>query len=203
LNVSFFPRTQIEIERKCHSRENGNPGPKRIWIPAFAGKTTVLTDHRMTGLKELIKRLLHIEDTPERTALAYSIGVFLGFSPFLGFHTLGGLAIAFLFGLNRVAILLGVWTNTPWWIIPYYMVATWVGMWVTGFWIDWATLKEIFQLGVNKGFMGSDFWSSIASQSGLLLSFGIGSLILCTLISFVAYPLSLKWIRFYRSRRGR
>ncbi len=152
-------------------------------------------------MKDLIKRLLHIEDTPERTALAYSIGVFLGFSPFLGFHTLGGLAIAFLFGLNRVAILLGVWTNTPWWIIPFYMVATWVGMRVTGFWIDWATLKEIFQLGVNKGFMGSDFWSSIASQSGLLLSFGIGSLILCTLISFVAYPLSLKGIKFYRSRR--
>ncbi len=152
-------------------------------------------------MKDLIKRILHIEDTPERTALAYSIGVFLGFSPFLGFHTLGGLAIAFLFGLNRVAILLGVWTNTPWWIIPFYMVATWVGMRVTGFWIDWATLKEIFQLGVNKGFMGSDFWSSIASQSGLLLSFGIGSLILCTLISFVAYPLSLKGIKFYRSRR--
>ena len=152
-------------------------------------------------MKDLIKRLLHIEDTPERTALAYSIGVFLGFSPFLVLHTLAGLAIAFLFRLNRVAILLGIWSNTPWWIVPYYMIATWVGMRVTGFWIDWATLKEIFQLGINKGFMGSDFWSSIASQSGLLLSFGIGSLILCTLISFVAYPLSLKGIKFYRSRR--
>jgi len=158
-------------------------------------------DHRMTGLDDLIKKLLHIGDTPERTALAYSIGVFLGFSPFLGFHTLGGLAIAFLFGLNRVAILLGVWTNTPWWIVPFYMVATWVGMWVTGFWVDWATLKEIFHLGLNKGFMGSDFWRSIASQSGFLLSFGIGSLILCTLLGFLAYPFSLRLIRFYRSRR--
>ena len=157
--------------------------------------------HKLHRIRNLVKKLLHIEDTPERTALAYSIGVFLGFSPFLGFHTLGGLAIAFLFGLNRVAILLGVWTNTPWWIIPFYMVATWVGMWVTGFWIDWATLKEIFQLGVNKGFMGSDFWSSIASQSGLLLSFGIGSLILCIILSLISYPLCLKWIRFYRSCR--
>jgi uncharacterized protein (DUF2062 family) len=155
----------------------------------------------MRHLKGLIKKLLHIEDTPERTALAYAIGIFLGFSPFLGFHTLAGLAIAFLFGLNRVAILLGVWTNTPWWIVPFYMIATWVGMWITGFWIDWATLKEIFQLGEDRGFMSSDFWSHIASQWGLLLSFVIGSLILCTLLSFVAYPLSLKWIKFYRSRR--
>jgi uncharacterized protein (DUF2062 family) len=152
-------------------------------------------------MRDLIKKLLHIEDTPERTALAYSIGIFLGFSPFLGFHTLVGLVIAFLFGLNRVAILLGVWTNTPWWIVPYYVIATWVGMWVTGFWIDWATLKEIFQLGMDQGFLGSDFWSRVTSQSGLLLSFLIGSLILCILLSLIAYPLSLKWIRFYRSRK--
>jgi len=150
-------------------------------------------------LKDLIKKLLHIEDTPERTALAYSIGIFLGFSPFLGFHTVAGLAIAFLFKLDRVAILLGVWTNTPWWIVPYYMVATRLGMWVIRFHVDWVTLKEIFQLGMNQRFMGSDFWSRIASQWGLLLSFLIGSLILCTLFSLAGYPLSLRWIKFYRS----
>jgi len=155
----------------------------------------------MPHFKDLTKKLLHIEDTPERTALAYSIGIFLGFSPFLGFHTLAGLAIAFLFGLNRVAILLGVWSNTPWWIVPYYMIATWIGMRVIGFWIDWATLKEIFQFGTDQGFMNSDFWIRIGSQWGLLLSFLIGSLILCTLLSLIGYPLALKWIRFYRSRK--
>ena len=155
----------------------------------------------MRHLKDLIKKLLHIEDTPERIALAYSIGIFWGFSPFLGFHTLAGLAIAFLFRLNRVAILLGVWTNTPWWIVPYYISATWVGMWVTGFWIDLAALEEIFQSGRVQGFMSSDFWKQFTSQSGFLLSFLIGSLILCTLLGLVAYPLSLKWIRFYRSHK--
>jgi uncharacterized protein (DUF2062 family) len=155
----------------------------------------------MIQIRDLIKKLLHIEDTPERTALAYAIGVFLGFSPFLGLHTLVGLAIAFIFRLNRMAILLGIWSNTPWWIVPYYMIATWVGMWITGFWVDWATLKKFFQIGVDKGFMDSDFWSRIISQWGLLLSIGIGSLILCTLLSLIAYPLSLKFIKFYRTRK--
>jgi uncharacterized protein (DUF2062 family) len=153
--------------------------------------------------RDLVKKLLHIEDTPQRTALAYSIGIFLGFSPFLGLHTLMGLAIAFLFGLNRVAILLGVWTNTPWWIVPFYMSATWVGMWATGFRIDWTTLKEIFQLGMDRGFMSSNFWGGVTSQWGLLLSFLVGSFILCTLLSVIAYPLSLKWIKFYRRKRGK
>jgi uncharacterized protein (DUF2062 family) len=155
----------------------------------------------MLRLRDLIKKLLHIEDTPERTALAYAVGVFLGFSPLLGFHTLVGLAIAFLFRLNRVAILLGVWTNSPWWIVPYYVFATWIGMWVMGFWMDWTTLKEIFQLGKVQGFMSSDFWRQVSSQSDLVLSFLIGSLILCTFLSLIAYPLSLKFIRLYRSRK--
>jgi len=152
-------------------------------------------------MKDLIKKLLHIEDTPERTALAYSIGVFLGFSPFLGFHTLAGLVISFLFGLNRVAVVLGVWTNTPWWMIPYYTVATWVGMRITGFRIEKVILKKLFQMEIDREFMSSDFWSRIASQWGLLLSFMIGSLILAVLLSLIAYPFCLRGIRFYRSRR--
>jgi hypothetical protein len=155
----------------------------------------------LRGLKDLIKQLLHIEDTPERTALAYALGIFLGFSPFLGFHTIVGIAVAFLFRMSRVAVLLGVWTNLPWSIIPYYTVATWVGMKVIGFQLDPALLAEIFRLGLNEGFIQSGFWNRLASQSGLLLAFGIGSLLLGTILSFIAYPLSLRWIKFYRSRR--
>jgi uncharacterized protein len=153
----------------------------------------------MHRFKDLLKKLLQIEDTPERTALAFSIGIFLGFSPFLGLHTLTGLAIAFLFRLNRVAILVGVWTNTPWWLVPYYTLATWLGMWVVRFQIDWATLEGMFQLGKEKGFLTSEFWMQIASQWGLLGSFLTGSLILALLFSLIAYPLSLKGIRLYRS----
>ncbi len=155
----------------------------------------------MGRIKGLVKKLLHIEDTPERTALAFSIGIFLGFSPFLGLHTLVGLAIAFLFGLNRVAVLLGVWTNTPWWIVPFYMMATWVGMGVTGFRMELTTLREIFQLGMDRGFTSPIFWGCVASQWGLLLSYLIGSFLLSILLSVIAYPLSLKWIRFYRIKR--
>jgi len=155
----------------------------------------------MASLRDFAKKLLHIEDTPERTALAYSVGVFLGFSPFLGLHTLGGIAVAFLFGLNRVAVLLGVWSNTPWWIVPYYVVATWIGLWITGFRIEAGALEAIFRTGLEEGFLGSDFLGCLTSQWGFLLSFLIGSLILAAFLSFALYPLSLRWIRYYRSRR--
>jgi len=154
----------------------------------------------MVRIKNLLKRLLHIEDTPERTALAYSIGIFLGFSPFLGFHTLGGIAVAFLFGLNRIAVLLGVWSNTPWWIVPYYGIATWLGMGLTGFQFERESLEEMFRLGMEKGFLRPDFWGCLTSQWGFLISFVIGSLVLAALLSLAVYPLCLKGIKLYRFR---
>ena len=54
--------------------------------------------------KALVRRwldtLLHVDDTPERTAAAFAVGVFFGFSPFLGLHTLLAIVVAFLFELE-------------------------------------------------------------------------------------------------------
>jgi hypothetical protein len=87
--------------------------------------------------------------------------VFLGFSPFLGFHTVLGVAIAFLFRLNRVAVLLGVWSNTPWWIVPYYIAATGLGLWMTGLQIDRGIFGCTLQLAKDQGIIGSDFWGHL------------------------------------------
>ena len=76
--------------------------------------------------------LLHIEDSPERTAAAFAVGVFFGFSPLLGFHTLLAVLVAFLLNLNRVAVLLGVYMNLPWFLAPYYAIATMAGAEITG-----------------------------------------------------------------------
>jgi len=119
-------------------------------------------------LKDLIRQLLHMDDTPEHTALAYAIGVLLGFSPFLGLHTIGGVAIAFLFRLNRVAVLVGVWMNLPWWIIPYYTVATAAGMKVTGFHLDPGLLASISDQGWSMAFFERSFGTASRLSSACL-----------------------------------
>ena len=64
---------------------------------------------RFPRARRWLEQLLHTHDTPRRTAAAFALGVFFGFSPFLGFHTILGIAFAFIFNLNRVAVILGVY----------------------------------------------------------------------------------------------
>jgi uncharacterized protein (DUF2062 family) len=77
-----------------------------------------------------IQSLLHTHDSPERTAAAVGLGVAIGFSPFIGFHTVIGIVLAFCFNLNRVAVLGGLWVNLPWIMGAYYAAATAVGSWL-------------------------------------------------------------------------
>src|SRR5262245_42989824 len=82
--------------------------------------------------KAWLERLLHIHDSPERTARAFALGVLIGFSPFLGLHTGMGLALAFALNLNRVAVLVGLYLNLPWLLPAFYALATALGAWILG-----------------------------------------------------------------------
>src|SRR5258706_13982357 len=78
------------------------------------------------------EKLLHIHDSPERTAAAFAIGIGLGFSPFLGLHTVIGLLLAFTLNLNRVAMLIGIYLHLPWFMPAYYTATTAFGAWLLG-----------------------------------------------------------------------
>jgi len=128
-----------------------------------------------------LRRLLALDDTPERIALAFALGVFLAFSPLLGLHTILGLTIAFMFGLNRVAVLLGVWVNNPYTIVPIYAAAAYFGGLLIGF--------PPGQSGLH--FRWSDlwhfsFWLHLMRQWQMLKPIVLGS----TILSFISGPLS-------------
>jgi uncharacterized protein (DUF2062 family) len=69
-------------------------------------------------------RLASIDGDHRRTAAALALGVFLSFSPFLGLQILVGIGAAFALKLSRVAVLLGLCTNLPWIMVPWYALTT-------------------------------------------------------------------------------
>jgi len=66
-------------------------------------------------------------DQPRRTAAAFAIGTFLSFSPFFGLQIAAGMAIAFALRINRAAMFVGLCTNLPWVMVPWYTLTTILG----------------------------------------------------------------------------
>jgi len=149
-------------------------------------------------IRRWLERLLHIDDTPERTAAAFALGVFFGFSPLLGLHTLLGIAFAFFLNLNRVAVLLGVYSNLPWFLGPYYAIATMVGAQLTRHRIprgSGAQLRRLFELSMWHG----EFWHRLfALMRPLAWPYVVGSTLGAVLLAAAAYQLALA---FVESRR--
>lgn len=145
-------------------------------------------------VRRWLDALLHVADTPERTAAAFALGVFFGFSPLLGFHTLLGIAVAFLMNLNRVAVLLGVYANLPWVMGPYYAFVTMAGAVITRHRIPPGFRAKIAAL-FDQSLFQSEFWRQLLTViKPLLLPYAVGSTFGALALAALAYPLALAFI---------
>ncbi|HEY7519301.1 MAG TPA: DUF2062 domain-containing protein [Methylomirabilota bacterium] len=82
------------------------------------------------ALRERFVALLHLDDPPWRVALALAVGVFISFTPFLGFQTLLALVVGTLARLNPAVVVTGTWLNLPWFMPFVYAGALKVGAWL-------------------------------------------------------------------------
>ena len=83
--------------------------------------------------RSTFRRLLAIDDPPERTALAFSIGIFIAFSPLLGLHTILATLLAFIFKFNKIAIYSGTFINNPFLtLVPIIVASYGVGAFIMG-----------------------------------------------------------------------
>jgi hypothetical protein len=147
-------------------------------------------------IRSWLEQLLHTHDTPHRTAAAYAFGVFLGFSPMLGLHTVLGLALAFVFRLNRVAVVLGVYSNLPWLVPAYYTVATIAGAAVLGVDVQPRALEEAMR-AVSDASWG-EFGGLARRLAPIMWAFVLGSTVGSVVLAAIAYRVSLAMILTHR-----
>ena len=86
----------------------------------------------LSQIRSHLARLLHLKESPHRTALAFAVGVFIAFSPTYGLHTLSVLFCAWAFRLNAVALLAGSLITNPWTLVPVLGATLWTGVQLTG-----------------------------------------------------------------------
>jgi uncharacterized protein (DUF2062 family) len=155
-------------------------------------------------IRATFRRLLAIDDPPERTALAFSIGVFIAFSPFLGLHTIMATAVAFLFRFNKIAIYTGTFINNPiLTLVPIIIASYAVGAFLLG--RPLRIPDEGVELLKNPHLFTGDYYRRLFVQSwnDIVWPFSVGAMALSVVCSLLAYPLTLRTLRAYHARKKR
>jgi uncharacterized protein (DUF2062 family) len=144
----------------------------------------------LASIRSQLTKVLHLQEPPHRTALAFALGVFIAFSPTYGLHTLSAIFFAWAFRLNFAAILLGNFVNNPWTTVPILGATMWTGFFLLGmpdvppFSWDSLSAEAIFEVALPY-----------------ILPFTLGACTLSLLGALIAYPLSLFLISRYQKQR--
>jgi len=181
-------------------------------------------------LKTVGKKLLLINDSPERIARGFAIGVFWGIMPTFGFAWVFALPAAFLLRANKVSTILGTFVSNPFTVVFFYTLGYKFGTEIfrparTNFsWnvLDWHFFVDVWK-SVGDGFLRllagdlSVLWAFLMEIKSWLVGSGIfaagiaiSSYLLLLMIFLIIIPL-IKRLRSYwisssqkaKSDRGR
>lgn len=148
---------------------------------------------------KLLLDLMGRAQTPERVAAAVAVGVGVGLSPFIGFHFLMAIALAFLFRLNKLDTVLGSLIGNPWTLPPFFAVGYRLGRELLGY-APAAVPALKWQRILNQ-----DFWVAFRGPGfgPRLASFLVGTTLLALVAAVAAYWLARAILRLYHRRYPR
>jgi uncharacterized protein len=139
------------------------------------------------SFRSLLKQVLHLRESPQRTALAFAIGVFIAFSPLYGLHTVIVLLCTWALGLNFFALMVGAFVNNPWTLVPILGATYWVGALLLGRsdspTFDWHDMS---------------FGAIYEQVMPYAIPFFLGGFVLSLLGAALAYPLAYYFVAKYR-----
>jgi uncharacterized protein len=153
----------------------------------------------VTGLWARVQGLAATSGCPKRTAAAFALGVFLSFSPLLGFQVVLAVGLALALRLSKTALFLGLWANMPWIMIPWYTATTIAGAFLLRIPVS-PHLGAELRTVIEHPFYRSVFWERLFEVAGpFLWAFIIGPTVGALMVGAVAY---VALVRVLRARKS-
>jgi uncharacterized protein (TIGR03546 family) len=135
-------------------------------------------------------KFLRLQEDPRKLAWGMALGVFIGITPTIPFHTVAALSLAALFKVSPVTAFLGIQIGNPLTMVPIYLAAYKVGQFL---------LYHGKPL-VFPETLSFSAWLSVLWQGGIALQ--MGGLIIAIPPAIVAYFLTLWIVQRYRRRKA-
>jgi uncharacterized protein (DUF2062 family) len=144
--------------------------------------------------KKFAKKILLIDDTPQKIAAGFGLGVCLGIFP--GTGAVAAVFLAWLFKFNRISAILGSLLVNTWLSIVIFFLALKVGAFMTG--RPW---QEVYR---HCGMLlGNLKWAQLlkASYLQLILPLALGYLLVSATAGMLVYIMVLPLAIFIKKRR--
>jgi len=136
---------------------------------------------------------------PERVAAAVALGVGVGLSPFIGFHFILAIVLAFAFRLNKLDTVLGSFAGNPWTLPPVFALGYRLGRTVLGY-----APARVPPLRWQR-ILHNDFWISFRGPGfgPRLTSFLVGTTLIAVAAGLGTYLLARGLLKLYHRRHPR
>jgi len=129
-------------------------------------------------LKKAYTRFLKIRGEPREIALGFSLGLLVGMTPTMGFHTVIAVFFASLFKWNKISSALAVWITNPFTAPVIYSMTYVVGAKAMGL-----TMSH----KLSDGLSSSNFIEMIKKTPEIFSAMTIGGFIIGIPLSLVGY----------------
>ncbi|MEA3485239.1 MAG: DUF2062 domain-containing protein [Candidatus Aerophobetes bacterium] len=140
----------------------------------------------LSHIKEVIKRLVQINDSPQKIARGFAIGIFWGILPTFGLAIIFSLPTAVFLRANKISSILGTFVSNPLTAPFIYAFSYKIGQWVLGH----------SSLTFSWKFINIE---ELLNISGSLL---VGSVIFAITTSLATYFLVLKIVAKHHQRKN-
>ena len=105
------------------------------------------------NIREFVQRVKNLEGDPHYVAMGLAIGVFVGMTPTIPFHTVLAVSLAIILRGSKAAAVLGVWFSNPVTAPIFYWGSYKLGMYLLGnpapFDIKYESILELLNLGMD------------------------------------------------------
>ncbi|MEJ2671395.1 MAG: DUF2062 domain-containing protein [Deltaproteobacteria bacterium] len=136
-------------------------------------------------------KFLRLQEDPRRIAWGMALGVFIGITPTIPFHTVAALSLAALLGVSPVTAFIGIQIGNPLTVVPIYLSAYKLGQFL---------LYHGQPLVLPQTF-SYEAWLRVLWQGGVALQ--VGGVILAIPPALVSYFLTLWIVQRYRRRKAK
>ncbi len=142
--------------------------------------------------RSIYAKLLMLDDTPHRISLGMAIGIFIAWTPTVGFQMMLAIPLAYLFRANRMASVIGVYLSNPLTFLPMYWLDYHLGAMLLGNPLTFGEFREIL--------MTDDWaqwwWGLLSVGIELTAAIWLGGLILGACFGVLAY-IGTNWVVRY------